>query len=257
MSVGRICGRLAAFGAAVLVVSFGSGSAWAYRDDHQGHGHVPVDARSGERLYGCENALDHGPHGNLVKHTDPPDGAAVAAGQEITVELSWHTEDWDASVLHKVLDCVTVDARLSYALTGGEKPTTNDGHFSHRYTIPADAPPGTVVCDVGFLSGPSGNEEFAPEESQRVCFTVERPPSAPPLPPAPPVETQMPAPPVKPQLSADQSVPTVLPAPLTRMPPRVTPAVLPRTGAGPEAGRLGTPCRALAGLTRLARRRTR
>jgi len=242
----RAGGRLAVVGTALLILGSTAGPAWAYRGDYQGHRHVPVDAQSGQPLYGCENALDHGPYGNLVKHTDPPEGAAVAPGQEITVELSWRVEDWDAPELHKVLDCVTVDGRLSYALTGGEKPTANDGHFSYHYTVPADAPPGTKICDVGFLSGPAGNEEFAPEESQLVCFTVERPRAAPALELPRQAETLPRVEARAPEIMTN----TVVPAPAPTH-------VLPRTGGGPESGRLGALCLALAGLSGLVRRRSR
>jgi hypothetical protein len=246
VSWGRAGVRAAVVGAVLLILGSAASPAWAYRGDYQGRRHVPFDAQSGQPLYGCENALDHGPYGNLVKHTDPPEGAAVAPGQEITVELSWPVQDWDAPELHKVLDCVTVDGRLSYALTGGEKPTANDGHFSYHYAVPADAPPGTEICDVGFLSGPNGNEEFAPEESQLVCFTVERPRAAPALEAPPPAETLPRVEARAPEVETN----TILPAPAPAQ-------VLPRTGGEPGGARLGALSLALAGLASLARRRSR
>src|SRR5438128_218058 len=57
VSVERSYRWLAGAGAAVLLLGLTSGSAWAYRGDYRGHLHVPVDAQSGEPLYGCENAL--------------------------------------------------------------------------------------------------------------------------------------------------------------------------------------------------------
>ena len=250
MSVGRSYRWLAGAGAAVLLMGLTSGSAWAYRGDYRGHRHVPVDAQSGEPLYGCENALDHGPYGNLTKHSDPPDGAGVTPGEEIAVELSWHTEDWDAVDLHKVLDCVTIDGRLSYALTGGEKPTVNDGHFSYHYTVPADAPPGTVVCDVGFLSGPSGSEDFAQQESQLVCFTVERPRAAPAVEAPPPAETLPRVEAGAPAIQTETETVSTQPAPQLE-----AARALPRTGNNPETERLGALCLAVASLAGLARRR--
>jgi hypothetical protein len=248
----RAYGRFAVLGAALAAQILPLGAAWADRDD-RAHRHVPVDARSGQPLYGCEYAVDHGPYRNLVKQTDPPDGAAVRPGEEITVELSWSRKDYDAPVLHKVLDCVTVNGRLSYALSGGEKPTANDGHFTYRYTVPSDAPPGTVVCDVGFLTGPRGSEDYAQEESRRVCFTVEQPrPSSPvPAPPAAPEEKPAPVVESKPKVEAS------LPVTQTTMVQAPQPAItmLPRTGAGTGSERLGALCLAVAGLGGVVRRR--
>jgi hypothetical protein len=159
---------------------------------------VPSDTASGQPLYGCDQAGRHDSGGRLVKTTDPPAGSRVEPGQEIRVDLSWHTEDWTGEELHKVLDCVSLDGTISSALSGGEKPTANDGRFSHRYRVPTDAAGGTEVCDRGFLSGPTTEEDFARAESKTVCFTVESPPghrsgdvgtpATPAPPPAPPAE---------------------------------------------------------------------
>jgi MYXO-CTERM domain-containing protein len=222
-----------------------------------------AETGSGQALYGCDQAVRHGAGDGLVKTTDPPAGSRVEPGQEIRVELSWRPEEWTGEELHKVLDCVTLDGKLSSVLSGGEKPTANDGRFSHRYRVPADAAPGTAVCDRGFLSGPSREEDFARAKSDRVCFTVEEPQGhragevgPPAVPPAP-----QPAPP--PAVGGEQLIgagslsPSPPPAPVTApvVSPRVPEAAtqLPRTGGGPPPG-AGLACLALAALVRRRRR---
>lgn len=96
----------------------------------------------------------------------------MSPGEEIVVEVTWDREDWPKGDLHKVLDCVSVDGALSPERTGGEKPAANDGRFSHRYRIPADAVPGTSVCDRAVVTGPDGEGGFERQKSEIVCFTA-------------------------------------------------------------------------------------
>lgn len=144
------------------------------------HAGVPRDGSTGERLYGCEQGERNRDETGLVKSTEPSPGA-VTPGQEIRVELTWRTEDFVGAELHKVLDCVTVDGKFSVALSGGEKPSANDGRFHHSYVVPADAAPGTLLCDQGFAIGPTEEDEYARKTSGKVCFTVERPRALPPI----------------------------------------------------------------------------
>src|SRR5919109_2309517 len=72
-------------------------------------------------LYGCDRVIRHGESGDLLKETDPPDGSTVQPGQAIHVRISWDTDDWNLDVLHKVIDCVTVDGVLDEGLSAGQK----------------------------------------------------------------------------------------------------------------------------------------
>jgi hypothetical protein len=185
----------------------------------------------------------------------------VAPGEEILVEITWRVTDWTSPDLHKVLDCVYVNDRYAPELSGGERPTPNDGYFAYHYFVPADAPAGTVVCDQGFLSGPNGQEEYGRQVSDFVCFTVEHP-HQPPAPPAAEVTTTTTVQPPEteferigeqspPEAQTPVAAPAVPPAPATAVRPRTT--ELPRTGGDGGPARLAA---AALGVAVLARRRS-
>jgi hypothetical protein len=199
---------------------------------------------SGISIYGCENSSLPGTTPFLHKSTTPPAGTAVVAGQEIVVEITWRVTDWTSGVLHKVLDCVYLNQRYAPELSGGERETPNDGYFAYHYFVPADAPPGTVVCDQGFVSGPNGVEEYGREVSDVVCFTVESPPP----PPAPfsPLAAELTMPPPETEAERlDQQVPPEVPPAAPAVLPR---DVLPRTGGDTSPARLAAAALALATL---------
>jgi hypothetical protein len=182
-------------------------------------------------LYGCDRVIRHDKDGDLDKMTDPPDGSTVQPGQAIHVRITWDTDDWNRRLLHKVIDCVTVDGVLDESLSAGQKPTANDGVFEHTYTVPEDAAPGTEICDRAMLTAPGGKDgkdkdddedegkdkgkgDFRQDVSNLVCFTV----APPPPPPSPPVVT-----PIR-EVKEEPPPPTVLPA------VEVRPETLPRSG---------------------------
>src|SRR5919197_5105170 len=74
--------------------------------------HAPVQADLTEGLYGCERVIHEKETGELNKETDPPDGSTVMPGQTIHAGVTWSTDEFESAVLHKVLDCVTVDGKL-------------------------------------------------------------------------------------------------------------------------------------------------
>ena len=197
-------------------------------------------------IYGCENSTLPGTRPVLHKETTPPSGTRVAPGQEIVVEITWRVTDWLAPELHKALDCVYINNRYAPALSGGERPTPNDGHFAYRYVVPADVAPGSTICDQGFVSGPNREEEYGREVSNVVCFPVGQPPP-------PPVETTTTT-----TTSSYERPPQALPERISRQAPAPTPPapavlprpnVLPRTGGDPNPGRLAAGALALATLT--------
>jgi hypothetical protein len=145
-------------------------------------------------IYGCENSDLHGTDRLLHKTTTPPPGTPVRPGDEILVEITWRPFDWMGYDLHKAIDCVYINGVFVPGLSGGERPTPNDGHFAWHYFVPVDVPPGSTICDQGFVSGPNGYDDYGRAVSNIVCFPVSVPPPPPPPPccaappPPPPVE---------------------------------------------------------------------
>jgi hypothetical protein len=195
----------------------------------------------------------------LLKTTSPPPGTPVRPGDEIFVEITWDWWNFIGPDLHKAIDCVYINGLFVPELSGGERPTPNDGHFAYHYFVPLDVPPGSEICDQGFVSGPQGWEEYGRAVSNVVCFPVDvPPPPPPPVPPtpasccAPPAE-ETPAPPPddgysdtgSERFAQDEAPPVVLPE---------TRDVLPRTGSGSGTARLAAAGLAMATLIR---RRTR
>jgi hypothetical protein len=271
--------RYVLVGATGLIVALAPGAASASWSDggyhaesrlpHNGAGpvdHGPADYGPAEPLYGCENIGRPGSAPVLHKTTVPPPGTPVLPGQEIVVEITWRTGDWTSGELHKVIDCVYVNDHYAPELTGGERSTPNDGSFSYHYFVPADAPPGTVICDQGFLSGPNWQEDYGREISERVCFPVDHPPTRPPteVPPTtqpPPEQPPVEQPPAE-QPAAERPIDTaVLPSttpPPEEAPPAASPTQLtqlPRTGGDSTTGRLALASLALAALARRRARR--
>ena len=206
-----------------------------------------------EPIYGCENSDLAGTRLSLHKTTTPPPGTPVRPGDEILVDITWSVLDWIGPDLHKALDCVYINGVFVPELSGGERPTPNDGHFGFHYFVPLDVPPGSEICDQGFVSGPSGWEEYDRAVSNVVCFPVD-------VSPPPPTSCCAPRP------AQETTIKTTTPEeeqPYTESlryeqeaspGPIVQPQVLPRTGSGPGAARLAAG--GLALLT-LIRRRTR
>jgi LPXTG-motif cell wall-anchored protein len=123
----------------------------------------------------CPEVLSGAPSGDLEKRTDPPEGSDVQGGDVITVTLRWNPQSFDGPLLHKAIDCVTVNGEIAADLSGQERDAPNDGLFEWRYTVPADVPAGARICDRGFVSGPGSGGIFEREKSNDVCFTVAAP----------------------------------------------------------------------------------
>lgn len=261
--------------AAGLVVLLGSGSASAswWEDGQRSYwdgaprSHPPVAPGPVESIYGCENSDLPGTDPVLEKRTTPPAGSVVAPGDTILVEITWRTTDWVDVDLHKVIDCVYLDGRFHPELSGGERPTPNDGRFAYRYTIPLDAPAGSEICDRGFLSGPNHEEEYGRQISDLVCFPIGPPPPPPPstppvTAPPPPTTTTTPTgrvpdsvePPPGPEVLPTTPSTTSTPPPA---PPETQPQVLPRSGTGGTLARLASAALGLAVLLRRAARKRR
>ena len=204
-----------------------------------------------EPIYGCENSDLADSYFSLHKTTSPRPGTPVRPGDEILVDITWDVWNCIGPDVHKALDCVYINGVFVPELSGGERPTPNDGHFGFSYFVPLDVPPGSEICDQGFVSGPQGWEEYGRAVSNVVCFPVDVPPPPPPPPPssccapppppscceAPPVETTTTTAPVEEQPYTETESSRVV----QETPPAeaLMPAgyeVLPRTGSGPGGG---------------------
>ena len=208
----RIWGRVALGGIAVLTSSFVITIPAGAAQSHPGG--VPDT---------CPEVLAGAPTGGVEKVTDPVDGSEVRRGDVVAVALRWDTATFTFPVLHKALDCVTIDGALADELSSQERDTANDGSFETHFTVPGDLADGTRLCDRGFVSGPGDDNGFAREKSNDVCFTVRGD-----------MPTTVPAP-------AETSPATPVPAPSAAPAPSetpVAPAVPPGTpdvAPGPEA----------------------
>lgn len=120
----------------------------------------------------CPEVLAGSPTGGVRKVTVPVDGSDVRRGDVVAVTLRWDTNTFTSPVLHKALDCVTIDGALVDRLSSQERDTANDGRFETQFTVPGDLADGTRLCDRGFVSGPGGDNGFVREKSNDVCFTV-------------------------------------------------------------------------------------
>jgi hypothetical protein len=257
----KMLGRAAAAAGLVLLLVPGAAMAswWdgGYDGGYERRDHTAPPPPPGpvEPTYGCENSdmTDTAPV--LHKTTTPPEGAPVAPGDEILVDITWRVSDFDAPFLHKALDCVYINGGFVPGLSLGERDTANDGHFGISYVVPFDAPVGGTICDQGFVSGPSGWEDYSREISNVVCFPICAPAAPPPPPPAettttttattaPPEEEQ-------PYAAAERFEQEVAPpAPIVHF------DTLPRTGSGPATARLAAGGLALLTLVRRRIRRS-
>jgi LPXTG-motif cell wall-anchored protein len=216
-----------AAGLILLCVPSTASASWWDGGGYDGYGRHPHPPGPIEPLYGCENSTLSDTGGGLLKTTTPPPGTPVLPGDEILVEITWAEWQFTGPDLHKVIDCVYIDGLFVPELSGGERPTPNDGHFAFHYIVP-DLPPGAEICDQGFVSGPNGWEDYAREVSNVVCFPVEGPPPPPPpcceAPPPPPPCCEAPAPPPP----CCEEAPTT-----TTMPPTTTTTAVPEEEAEP------------------------
>ena len=228
----RIWGRVALGGIAVLTSSFVITIPAGATPSHPGG---VSDT--------CPEVLAGPPTGGVEKVTDPADGSDVRRGAVVAVTLRWDTAIFTSSVLHKALDCVTVDGTPADGLSTQERDAANDGSFETHFTVPGDLADGTRLCDRGFISGPGHDNGFHREKSNDVCFTVQG--DTPATVPAPAETSPAPGPPERSAPPAPLGTPDVAPGP-GQLPPsslaspvNSAPPIPAPIGAGP-AGR-GTP----------------
>ena len=203
----------------------------------------------------CPEVLAGGPTGGIEKVTEPADGSEVRPGDVISVTLRWDTTTFTGPVLHKALDCVTIDGAPADELSTQERDTANDGRFDYRFTVPGDLPDGARLCDRGFVSGPDGTG-FNREKSNDVCFVVrvDQPraapaPAAAPAPMAPLATPEAPAPAVSGGPGAPDAPSAAPGAPVAAPEPATGPGPVPSAGpfAAPISGTTPSPAPITAG----------
>jgi len=159
----RILGRVALGGIAVLTSSFVITIPAGATRSHPGG---VSDT--------CPEVLAVTPAGAVEKVTDPADGSEARPGAVVAVvavTLRWDMTTFASPVLHKALDCVTVDDTPADELRTQDRDTANDGGFETHFTVPGDVADGTRLCDRGFISGSGLDNGFDRQKS--VCFTVQ------------------------------------------------------------------------------------
>jgi hypothetical protein len=121
--------------------------------------------------------------GALVKTTDVA-GTVVTPGQTITSTFTFPSGDFDHDRdddhVASATDCVRLgDTVVAVGPTGSwhHHPgpalgPRGSSTFETTYTVPADTPAGTRVCDRGVVSGIPRRDRAAVEYSQTLCFTV-------------------------------------------------------------------------------------
>ena len=178
----------------------------------------------------CPEILAGAPTGGVEKVTEPADGSEVRPGDVVSVTLRWDTTTFTGPVLHKALDCVSVDGTPADELSAQERDTANDGTFETHFTVP-DLPDGARLCDRGFVSGPAG-DDFGREKSNDVCFIVRGDqPAEGPAPAVTPRPTETLAPPNSPGTSDSPGAPDAPSgAPETDL---TTPEITPGPGPAP------------------------
>jgi uncharacterized repeat protein (TIGR01451 family) len=125
----------------------------------------------------CSGAFSGRPPGSLAKTATRdgrplPDGSLIEAGDVIVFTMTWNTADWVGEELDKVLDCVQVNGQDAPQLSAEEKPTENDGAFTHQITVPGNLETGDVLCDRARLSGNPAGDNPSTQKSNVLCFTV-------------------------------------------------------------------------------------
>jgi hypothetical protein len=217
----RIWGKCVVAAAALVAAQAGFGVHFA----------SATPSHPGEVLDTCPEALAGGPTGGVEKLTRPPAESVVHPGELINVSLRWEPGIFERPVLHKALDCVTVDGQFAPALSVQERDTVNDGLVELAYTVPAVSA-GMRLCDRGFVSGATAEGGFDREKSNDVCFTVQLGVAGSPAPAASPVLAPAPVPTVVTPPPALDTQLRALGEADTAVPPAENVSALPDTAPG-------------------------
>ena len=120
----------------------------------------------------CDEALRRDATDGVETFTSPAEGSQVHVGDPIEMTAVWRAASFDAATVESVLQCVTVDDHLLVELSVVAVQVPNDGEFTHRFTVPTEVAPGSVVCGRSFVSGPLYGGVMVTEAGGRLCFTA-------------------------------------------------------------------------------------
>jgi hypothetical protein len=170
----------------------------------------------------CDAAFAAPTDSHLAFTTDPPERYA-RIGQTVSLTAGWDPAAWDS--LTSAVACVRLNDANDSVLGTTEAAPADTGAFDHSFTVPEDAPQGSVLCTRIRLAGdPAGPATDAVWVSKTHCFEVDT--EVPDV--TPPGDSSSPAPPVQPAAS---------PGPGPAAAPEVPAVAAPAVGTGsPDSG---------------------
>jgi hypothetical protein len=183
----------------------------------------------------CDAAFAAPADSHLNYTTDPPTRYAVI-GQTVRLSAGWDPSAWDS--LTSAVACVRLNDALDEVLGTSVATPADNGAFDHSFTVPQDAPQGSVLCTRIRLAGdPAGPATEAVWVSRTHCFEVDT--EVPQV--TPPGDSTTPTPPVQPATSpgpgpAPETPPVASPAAGTGSPDSGVPAVFSPEGGGAGPG---------------------
>src|SRR5437588_2831347 len=180
----------------------------------------------------CAAAFAAAPDSHL-DYTTVPAARLAQIGQTVQLSARWDPSAWDS--LSSAVACVQLNDADDATLGASEAAPPDSGAFNHSFTVPQDAPTGSVLCTRIRLAGdPSGPATDAVWVSKTHCFEVDTDVND----VAPPGDTTptTPAPPVQPAIAPGPGPDT---PPATSTPPAAVPGA-PDSGTpgvfSPEGG---------------------
>jgi len=129
-----------------------------------------VDAGTASASSACNGAFQGNPQGTLAISASVPNGGTISAGQSITVNTTWDTNDWNG--LDAYYNCWELNGALQDSLEYEEKPPANDGHITQTINVPNGANNGDQLCVRARLSGQPAQGNTTTQKSNKLCWTV-------------------------------------------------------------------------------------
>jgi uncharacterized repeat protein (TIGR01451 family) len=129
-----------------------------------------VDAGSASASAACNGAFQGNPQGTLAISASVPSGGTISAGQSITVNTTWNTNDW--SGLDAYYNCWELNGSLVDSLEYEEKPPANDGTITQTISVPNSVSNGDQFCVRARLSGQPRQGNTSTQKSNKICWTV-------------------------------------------------------------------------------------
>lgn len=156
--LGKAAGALCALGL-VGVVAAGAGPAAAATGDR-----VPAIGPSTNAVDACAASFAVDAFAKAASEAD------VAAAQPVAVDVTWRRA-WYSGEKLDVLGCVAANGRFVDGVV--ERGIDNrSGLWVHKFSVPANAAEGVVVCEAAVVSGATGDGSTQATRMEPDCFTV-------------------------------------------------------------------------------------